>query len=132
ADYLDRLRMNSLYVGLKTEVVRALGKVPLVGESMSAMLLNTKNAVKAGLHGGMFFEELGIRYVGPIDGHNIALLKHYLEMCKATEGPVLLHTVTQKGPGLGPAEEDPVTFHTPAPFQRDCQTVVSIKKSSSR
>ena len=132
ADYLDRLRMNPLYVGLKTEVARALGKVPLVGDSFERMLVNTKNAVKAGLHGGMFFEELGIRYVGPIDGHNIALLKHYLEMCKSAEGPVLLHIMTQKGHGFGPAEEDPVTFHTPAPFQRDCQKVVSVKKSSSR
>jgi 1-deoxy-D-xylulose-5-phosphate synthase len=132
ADYLDRLRMNPLYVGLKGEVVRALGKVPLVGESMSAMLLNTKNAVKAGLHGGMFFEELGIRYVGPIDGHNIALLKHYLEMCSQADGPVLLHIVTQKGHGFGPAEEDPVTFHTPAPFKRDGRQVVEVKKSSGR
>ncbi len=132
ADYLDRLRMNPLYVGLKTEVVRALGKVPLVGDSVERMLLNTKNAVKAGLHGGMFFEELGVRYVGPIDGHNISLLKHYLEMCKSAEGPVLLHIVTQKGHGFGPAEEDPVTFHTPAPFRRDSQKVVAVKKSSSR
>jgi 1-deoxy-D-xylulose-5-phosphate synthase len=132
ADYFDRLRMNPLYVGLKTEVAKALNRVPLVGESVAGMLHNTKNAVKAGFHGGMLFEELGIRYVGPIDGHNIGQLKHYLEMCKASEGPVLLHIVTQKGHGFGPAEEDPVTFHTPAPFQRNCQTVVSIKKSSSR
>jgi 1-deoxy-D-xylulose-5-phosphate synthase len=132
ADYLDRLRMNPLYVGLKSEVAKALNRVPLVGESMAGMLVNTKNAIKSGLHGGMFFEELGIRYVGPIDGHNLGLLKQYLEMCKHSELPVLLHIVTQKGHGFGPAEEDPVTFHTPAPFQRDCQTVVAIKKSSSR
>jgi 1-deoxy-D-xylulose-5-phosphate synthase len=132
ADFLDRLRMNPLYVGLKGEVARALHKVPLVGDSVAGMILNTKNAMKAYLHGGMLFEELGIRYVGPIDGHNIGLLKHYLEMCKASEGPVLLHIVTQKGHGFGPAEEDPVTFHTPAPFERDCQRVVAIKKSSSR
>ena len=132
ADYFDRLRMNPLYVGLKTEVAKALGKVPLVGESVAGMLVNTKNAIKSGLHGGMFFEELGIRYVGPIDGHNLGLLKHYLELAKQSEGPVLLHIVTQKGHGFGPAEEDPVTFHTPAPFQRDCQKVVAIKKSGSR
>lgn len=132
ADYLDRLRMNPLYVGLKGEVAKALHKVPLVGESVAGMLLNTKNAVKAYLHGGMLFEELGIRYVGPIDGHNIGLLKQYLEMCQTSEGPVLLHIVTQKGHGFGPAEDDPVTFHTPAPFERNGRTVVSIKKSGSR
>jgi len=132
ADYFDRLRMNSLYIGLKREVQKGLGKVPLIGDAVEQMLANTKNAVKAGVHGGMFFEELGVRYVGPIDGHNIGLLKQYLTMCKDAEGPVLLHIVTQKGHGFGPAEEDPVTFHTPAPFQREMQRVVSIKKSSSK
>jgi len=132
ADYFDRLRMNSLYIGLKREVQKGLNKVPLIGEGMERMLAGTKNAVKAGVHGGMLFEELGVRYVGPIDGHNIGLLKQYLTMCKDAEGPVLLHIVTQKGHGFGPAEEDPVMFHTPAPFQREMQRVVSIKKSSSK
>jgi len=132
ADYFDRLRMNSLYIGLKREVQKGLGKVPLIGDAVEQMLSNTKNAVKAGVHGGMLFEELGVRYVGPIDGHNIGLMKQYLQMCKEAEGPVLLHVVTQKGHGFGPAEEDPVMFHTPAPFQREMQRVVSIKKSSSK
>lgn len=132
ADYFDRLRMNPLYIGLKREVQKGLGKVPLIGDGMERMLANTKNAVKAGMHGGMLFEELGVRYVGPIDGHNIGLMKQYLQMCKEAEGPVLLHLVTQKGHGFGPAEEDPVMFHTPAPFQREMQRVVSIKKSSSK
>ncbi|MBL9090033.1 MAG: 1-deoxy-D-xylulose-5-phosphate synthase [Planctomycetaceae bacterium] len=132
ADFLDRLRMNSLYVGLKKEAVKALTKVPLIGDDIERMMKKTKNAVKAGLHGGMFFEELGIRYVGPIDGHNLSLLKQYLEMCKESEEPVLLHIVTQKGHGFGPAEDDPVTFHTPAPFEREGRRVISIKKSSTK
>lgn len=132
ADYFDRLRMNSLYVGLKTGAAKALTKVPLIGDGMERMFKNTRDAFKAGLHGGMLFEELGIRYVGPIDGHNLGLLKQYLEMCQEAEGPVLLHIVTQKGHGFGPAEEDPVSFHTPAPFQRDGRCVVPVKKSSSK
>src|SRR5262249_40575881 len=76
--------------------------------------------------------ELGIRYMGPIDGHNIAQLRKYLKLVKNVDGPVLLHVVTEKGHGFKPAAEDPVFFHTPAPFAREQDCVVSIKKSGSR
>ena len=65
----------------------------------------------------MLFEELGIRYVGPIDGHDIALVRKYLSMARETSGPVLLHVVTEKGHGYKPAAEDPVFFHTPPAFE---------------
>ena len=113
ARYLDRLRTNPFYTGLKTEVVRMLNHVPVFGDPAERMLAQIKEGVKAGLHGGMLFEELGIRYVGPIDGHNIGLLRKYLKMVKDQEGPVLLHVVTEKGKGYKPAEQDPVFFHTP-------------------
>ena len=132
ADYFDRLRMTPLYVGLKHGASKALTKVPLIGDGMERMLKNTRDAVKAGFHGGMLFEELGIRYVGPIDGHNLGLLKQYLEMCQEAEGPVLLHIVTQKGHGFGPAEDDPVTYHTPAPFACNGPHIITTKKSGSR
>ncbi len=64
----------------------------------------------------MLFEELGFRYIGPVDGHNIPQLRKYLAMVKDVEGPVLLHVVTEKGHGFQPAADDPVYFHTPAPF----------------
>jgi 1-deoxy-D-xylulose-5-phosphate synthase len=83
----------------------------------------------------MFFEELGVRYIGPIDGHNIKLLRKYLRMVKLGDGPVLLHVVTEKGHGFRPAAEDPVTFHAPPVFQRDNSDrhrVVSIKRSDGR
>ena len=132
ADYFDRLRLTPLYVGLKHGASKALTKVPLIGDGVERMLKNTRDAVKAGFHGGMLFEELGIRYVGPIDGHNLGLLKQYLEMCQEAEGPVLLHIVTQKGHGFGPAEDDPVTYHTPAPFACDGPRIVTTKKSGGR
>ncbi|CAE7414962.1 dxs_2 [Symbiodinium sp. CCMP2456] len=135
ADYFDRLRMNPMYTGLKEEVARVLSKVPLLGDPTERMLAQIKEAAKAGLHGGMFFEELGVRYIGPIDGHNIKLLRKYLRMVKAGDGPVLLHVVTEKGHGFRPAAEDPVTFHAPPVFQRDTSDrdrVVSIKKSDGR
>ena len=135
ADYLDRLRVNPVYTGLKEEVVRILNKVPLLGDPAERFLAQIKEAVKAGLHGGMFFEELGIHYIGPIDGHNIGLLRKYLRLCKAKEGPVLLHVVTEKGHGFEPAEKDPVLFHAPPQFQRDDQNktrIVAMKKGGGR
>ncbi|QEG40254.1 1-deoxy-D-xylulose-5-phosphate synthase [Roseimaritima ulvae] len=117
AGYLDRLRGNPFYTGLKHEVVKALNHVPLFGDPAERWLAQMKEGVKAGLLGGMLFEELGIRYIGPIDGHDIPLMKKYLAMAKASEGPVLLHVVTEKGHGYKPAAEDPVFFHTPPAFR---------------
>lgn len=120
AEYLDRLRANPYYTGLKQEVVKLLGKVPMVGDGFERLLAVFKESVKAGLVGGMFFEQLGLHYMGPVDGHNIAQLRKYLNLCKEIDGPVLLHVVTEKGHGFKPAADDPVYFHTPAPLQLLC------------
>jgi 1-deoxy-D-xylulose-5-phosphate synthase len=135
ADYLDRLRMNRLYTGLKQEVAGFLSILPLIGEPTERFLSAVKESIKAGLHGGthggMLFEELGFRYVGPVDGHSIPQLRKYLKLAKASDGPVLLHVVTEKGHGFEPAEADPVYFHTPAPFACASNGVLPIKKSAS-
>lgn len=132
ASYLDRLRTNPVYTGLKTEVVRALNKVPLFGDPAERLLAQFKEAVKAGLHGGMLFEDLGFRYIGPIDGHNLAILRKYLRMVKDLTGPVLLHVVTEKGHGFEPAEADPVFFHTPPAFEQDGDKAVPKSGGSAR
>ncbi|HEY2148167.1 MAG TPA: 1-deoxy-D-xylulose-5-phosphate synthase [Pirellulales bacterium] len=132
ADHLDRLRTNKLYTGLKRDVVSVLNKLPLIGDPVERLLAKIKETIKIGLHGGMLFESLGFRYFGPVDGHSIRHLRKYLEMVKDAEGPVLLHVVTEKGHGFKPAAEDPVYFHTPAPFEREEEAVVSIKASKSR
>jgi 1-deoxy-D-xylulose-5-phosphate synthase len=131
-DYLDRLRVNTFYTGLKSEVLKVLNKVPVFGDPAERFLAQVKEAVKAGLHGGMLFEELNFRYIGPIDGHNIGQLRKYLAMVKDLPDPVLLHVVTEKGHGFKPAAEDPVYFHTPAPFTCADESVVAFKKSSSK
>jgi 1-deoxy-D-xylulose-5-phosphate synthase len=132
ADYLDRLRMNRMYSGLKEEVVKVLGKVPLLGDPVERFLAQIKEAAKAGLHGGMLFEDLGLHYFGPIDGQNIGLLRKYLRMVRNVDGPILLHVVTEKGHGFRPAAEDPVLFHAPPQFERRADQVVQMKKSASR
>ena len=132
ASYLDRLRTNSFYTGLKTEVVKALNKVPVFGDPTERFLAQLKEGLKAGLCGGMLFEELGVRYIGPIDGHNISVLRKYLKMVKSQEGPILLHVVTEKGHGFEPAAEDPVFFHTPPAFERNGKRAVPKSRSSSK
>ena len=132
ASYLDRLRTNPFYTGLKHEVVRALNRVPVLGDPAERFLAQVKEAVKAGLHGGMLFEDLGFRYLGPVDGHDIAVLRKYLKMVKELEGPVLLHVVTEKGHGFQPAAADPVYFHTPPAFRHEKGHAVPKESSSSR
>ena len=131
-EYMDRLRINSFYTGLKNEVLKVLNKVPLLGDPTERFLAQIKEAIKAGLHGGMLFEELGFRYIGPVDGHSIPQLRKYLTMVKDLPGPVLLHVVTEKGHGFKPAAADPVFFHTPTPFTCAEESVLAFKKSSSR
>ena len=131
ASYLDKARVAPFYNGLKRDVSWLLNKLPLVGESTEKMLSGFKDAVKSFLHGGMLFEEMGFRYIGPVDGHDIRSLRQYLEMVRDVKGPVLLHVFTEKGHGFEPACKDPVKFHTPSPFRRDTDNeIVPVKKSS--
>ena len=95
-----------------------LPNIPLVGEHAERWLQQFKDAIKASLHHGMLFEELGFIYLGPIDGHDLKTLRSYLDRVKALDGPVLLHVLTNKGQGFEPAVKDPVKFHAPAPFRK--------------
>ena len=131
ANYLDGVRVNALYTGMKAEAQRFLNKVPVIGDPMERLLGQFRNALKAGMLGGMLFEELGFHYIGPVDGHNIRQLQKYLAMVHDFKGPVLLHVVTEKGHGFKPAAEDPTTFHSPAPFYRKNGSVVKIKTTGS-
>ncbi|MDZ7619030.1 MAG: 1-deoxy-D-xylulose-5-phosphate synthase [Patescibacteria group bacterium] len=131
ADTLDRLRLAPFYTGLKAEIQRLLAHVPVLGDPVERFILQMKDAVKPGLLGGMFFEDLGFRYIGPVDGHNIAQLQKYLALTKKFDGPVLLHVVTEKGHGFEPAAKDPTHYHAPAPFARENGTVVPVKPAGA-
>ena len=129
-EYLDKARIAPFYNGLKRDVAWLLNKMPVVGEPVEHLLGQMKEAVKGFLHGGMLFEEMGLRYVGPIDGHDLDTLRRYLTMLKDVKGPVLLHVLTEKGHGFEPACLDPVKFHAPSPFLRtEDNEIVPIKKS---
>ena len=133
AKYLDKARSKPFYNGLKRDVSSFLNSLPLVGGSIESALRKSKEGLKAVLHGGMLFEEMGFRYMGPVDGHDLISLRKTLEMVKDVQGPVLLHVFTEKGHGFKPACADPVTYHAPPPFERNgFEEVLSVKKSSAK
>lgn len=134
ANYLDRVRMTHAYNDWNRWVRKLLPSIPLVGDQADRMLQQMKDAIKASFHGGMLFEELGFTYLGPIDGHDLKMLRSYLEKVKEMRGPVLLHVLTDKGHGFEPAVKDPVKYHAPAPFhfQAAENGIVPLKISSSK
>jgi 1-deoxy-D-xylulose-5-phosphate synthase len=111
ADHLDHLRLHPLYARFKQKLHGLVDRTPFFSEPMDTFFGRVKDAVKAGLLGGMMVEKLGFRYIGPIDGHNIARLQRFLRMARSFDEPVLLHVFTEKGRGYKPAEENPTEYH---------------------
>ncbi|MDB5349344.1 MAG: 1-deoxy-D-xylulose-5-phosphate synthase, partial [Planctomycetota bacterium] len=132
AYYFDKCRMTPMYNDLNKRVRKLLPQIPLVGDAADRWLQQFKDAVKASVHGGMLFEDLGFTYIGPIDGHDLKTLGKYLAKIKTMEGPILLHVLTDKGHGFEPAMQDPVKFHAPAPFQNTESGIIPLKISSSK
>jgi 1-deoxy-D-xylulose-5-phosphate synthase len=132
AYYLDKARMAPAYDRWNKRVKGMLPSIPLVGDQAEKWFQQFKDAIKASFHGGMLFEDLGFAYLGPIDGHDIRMLRKYLKKVKAMEGPVLLHILTEKGRGFEPAERDPVKFHAPAPFESGESGIIPLTTSSSK
>jgi 1-deoxy-D-xylulose-5-phosphate synthase len=133
AEYLDIIRTNPWYRGFKQQAGGIIKGMPVVGEQVEKMLSGVKESIKTSLHGGALFESMGVRYFGPVEGHSLPNLIRYLELVKDEEGPILLHVLTEKGHGFKPAEDDPVLFHTPAPFECDDEEgIVTLKKSATR
>jgi 1-deoxy-D-xylulose-5-phosphate synthase len=115
---LDRARLTPWYRDSKALVQDLLAKVPLVGNMANQALHQMREGLKATLSGGMLFEELGFRYFGPVDGHNLSALRKVLRDLKLMDGPVLLHVLTTKGQGVPEASEDPVKYHTPPVIEK--------------
>jgi 1-deoxy-D-xylulose-5-phosphate synthase len=131
---LDAARLTNLYQDSKRHVTQLLARVPLVGGMANQALYQVRDGLKALLRGGMLFEELGFRYIGPVEGHDIGALRRWLRDVKDQKGPVLLHVLTEKGHGVLQASEDPVTYHTPPVFEKvgPERTILSLKRGGSR
>lgn len=116
SSYLSKIRMDPKYNRLKEEVEYAIKKIPNIGKGMAKYLERIKNGIKQMVVPGMFFEEMGIKYLGPIDGHNIKELTDVLSKAKNINGPAIIHVITKKGKGYKFAESNPAKFHGIGPF----------------
>lgn len=134
AQYLDQCRMTSLYQGSKKGINYVLSKIPVLGDMAHSALEQLRDGMKAVLKEGMLFEEMGFRYFGPFDGHDLPGLVRILRDLKGQKGPLLLHVFTEKGHGVPQASEDPVTFHTPPVFTKvgPERTNIETKKGGSK
>ncbi|HVK11666.1 MAG TPA: 1-deoxy-D-xylulose-5-phosphate synthase [Gemmataceae bacterium] len=134
AQYLDQCRMTSLYQGSKRSLNYLLSKIPVLGDMAHSALEQLRDGLKATLKEGMLFEEMGFRYFGPVDGHDLPSLTRILRDLKGQKGPLLLHVFTEKGHGVPQASEDPVTFHTPPVFTKvgPERTNIETKKGGSK
>ena len=134
AQCLDRARLTNFYQTWKRSLQKLVARLPLVGDMASQAIDQVRDGLKALLTGGMLFEELGFHYIGPIDGHDLAGLRNWLNTVKDYTGPVLLHVLTVKGHGVQQASDDPVTYHTPPVFEKvgPERTIVSLRHGGSR
>ena len=113
--YLNNIRTADSYLGLKKSVYDVLLNTKF-GDNMVSGIRRAKNSVKQLVIPGMLFEDMGLTYLGPVDGHNMNHLLKVLQEAKRVNGPVLVHVLTQKGKGFAPAEKHPARFHGAEPF----------------
>jgi 1-deoxy-D-xylulose-5-phosphate synthase len=124
--YLSYLVSGQHYLRIKDQVKTILKAVPAVGWPMIKVARAAEEAIKKVFFPGLVFEELGVRYIGPVQGHNIRSLIEVFEDAKSYDGPVLIHCVTQKGRGYLPAKNHPEKFHSASPF--DIQSGEALSK----
>ncbi|MBO5398164.1 MAG: 1-deoxy-D-xylulose-5-phosphate synthase [Clostridia bacterium] len=114
---LSKLRTKGFYVKSNLKGKKIINKVPFVGKKIIKLVQRAKRGIKQLVIPKMYFEDIGFRYLGPVDGHNIEKLEDILKICKEQEGPLLVHVLTKKGKGYKPAEENPDVFHSTSKFE---------------
>ena len=129
-DVLGRLRTAKEYSRAKEDLESLIHKIPMVGDKLAATAERVKDSLKYLVVSGVFFEELGFKYLGPIDGHDFEALEKTLDYAKKVQGPVLVHVLTKKGKGYKPAEDDTIgTWHGTGPYKMETGAFV---KSSTK
>lgn len=128
---LGRIRTAGKYRKVKVDIESIMKKIPAVGDKMASTAERMKDSLKYLFVPGMFFEELGFTYLGPVDGHNYEDLFENLQYAKKTKGPVLVHVLTKKGKGYKPAEDDNIgTWHGTGPYKIETGDFVKSKTSA--
>ena len=128
AEYLTRMRLSRPYEDLHRRTKLLVSRLPYVGTAIREGIHRIKGGLKTTLLSRQIFEQLGIPYFGPVDGHDVGSMIKMLEAFKDVDHPVLLHVQTEKGRGFTPASDDPCTFHSPKPFKVD-EGKVSLSSS---
>ncbi len=117
AKVFDSARMTELYQSGKKTLNQLLNQIPVIGDVAKNSLESLRDGLKATFKNGMLFEQMGFRYFGPVNGHDLLSLRRTLKDIKSQRGPILLHVFTDKGHGVPQAVEDPVAFHSPPIFE---------------
>lgn len=119
SQYLEKMSGTARYIGMKEYVKKTVERIPVIGEKSSVFLQRGKRIVKKLLVQKKLFENLGLDYLGPVDGHDLHDLMTVMEYAKKLKRPVIVHVITQKGKGYEPAEQNPVVFHGVQRFDPD-------------
>lgn len=127
--YLNNIRTANTYLDIKEGVYNTLKEMPKYGERVVEGIRKAKSSFKHLVVPGMFFEDMGITYLGPVDGHNIPAMLQMFQEAKRVRNAVIVHVITQKGKGFAPAERHPARFHGAEPF--DIQTGIPTKPRST-
>lgn len=131
SQYLSGIRTAAAYQGLKNGVMESLNKIPVYGERLVKKIRRTKNGIKQLLIPGMLFEDMGILYLGPVDGHDVDKMTAMFQKASRVNGPVLVHVLTEKGRGYEPAVRHPARFHGTEPFEIETGLVRKKKKKAA-
>lgn len=126
--YLREVRTDARYLSTKKDIEKLLNELPVGGRTIKSFLKRAKDGIKKMVVPGMLFEELGLTYMGPIDGHNIEDLLNAFKIAKNIDGPLIMHVITKKGKGYKYAEQRPNEFHGVSAF--DVVTGEDLKKSN--
>ena len=128
SSYLSALRTAEAYTGMKISMTKTLKKVPKVGTALVDTVRKTKSSIKQLIIPGMLFENMGLTYLGPVDGHNMRQMMKLFNEAKRVEGPVIVHVLTEKGRGYRPASLHPDRFHGTGPFDIKTGKPLAVKK----
>lgn len=131
SNYLNGIRTAHFYNDLKRGVTNTLNKIPGVGKNIVSSIRKTKNSIKQLFVPGMLFEEMGITYLGPVDGHDIKKLYRTLHEAQKMDHAVLIHVLTEKGKGYAPAEQNPSKFHGMGPFDISTGNALEVKEKDT-
>ena len=131
SQYLGSIRTAGAYQDLKNGVMESLYKIPVYGERLVNKIRRTKSGIKQLLIPGMLFEDMGILYLGPVDGHDVDKMTAMFQKASSVAGPVLVHVLTQKGRGYEPAVRHPARFHGTEPFEIETGIAKQKKKKAA-